>query len=161
MLRPFVLPGKNMVIYFHTGSKKTCTFMLASLVHAKKPTKRLGLRTVQSCRFFALRDNCQKICLWWLKSLRVFSRVQHNLCHWKVARFDQIQDVAEGEPESLLATPARLIDFIHSENMVVMRVSHLVLYEADQTLDLGLEPQIRKKWDNISFRGQTLMPNVT
>ena len=87
--------------------------------------------------------------------------VQHILCHLEATRLDQIQHKAEKQSESSIATPARSIDFLNSEYIVVIGVLHMVLSETDQFLDLSVEPQIRKVWDNIKLCGQTPMFIVT
>ena len=42
--------------------------------------------------------------------------------------------------DMVIATPGRLIDFLESKTTNLLRVTYLVLDEADRMLDMGFEP---------------------
>lgn len=52
--------------------------------------------------------------------------------------------------EIVIATPGRLIDMLESRITNLLRVTYLVLDEADRMLDMGFEPQIRKIVNQVS-----------
>jgi len=48
----------------------------------------------------------------------------------------------------IVATPGRLIDHLQQGNTSLLRISFIVLDEADRMLDMGFEPQIREVHDS-------------
>lgn len=46
----------------------------------------------------------------------------------------------------VVATPGRFIDHLQQGNTSLMRISFVILDEADRMLDMGFEPQIREVW---------------
>jgi len=65
------------------------------------------------------------------------------------------------QPEIMIATPGRLIDFLENGTTNLRRVTYLVLDEADRMLDMGFEPQIRKIVSQIRPDRQTLLWSAT
>jgi ATP-dependent RNA helicase DDX5/DBP2 len=61
----------------------------------------------------------------------------------------------------LVATPGRLIDFMEIRRVNLLRVTYLVLDEADRMLDMGFEPQVRAICGQIRPDRQTLMFSAT
>lgn len=60
-----------------------------------------------------------------------------------------------------IATPGRLIDMLECNATNLLRVTYLVLDEADRMLDMGFEDQIRKICSQIRTDRQTLMFSAT
>merc|ERR1740129_1012645 len=55
----------------------------------------------------------------------------------------QLENLAGGV-EILIATPGRLVDFVHRDLVSLAACRFLVLDEADRMLDMGFEPQIKR-----------------
>jgi ATP-dependent RNA helicase DDX5/DBP2 len=61
----------------------------------------------------------------------------------------------------VVACPGRLLDFLEEGCTNLLRVTYLVLDEADRMLDMGFEPQIRKVVEYIKGPRQTVMCSAT
>lgn len=156
---PMALSGRDMVGIAATGSGKTLSYALPSIVHINAqpllqhgdgpivlvlaPTRELAVQIQQECSKFG-------------KSLKI-----RNTCVYGGApKGQQIRDLARGV-EICIATPGRLIDMLEMGKTNLKRVTYLVLDEADRMLDMGFEPQIRKIVDQIRPDRQTLMWSAT
>lgn len=67
---------------------------------------------------------------------------------------DQMYNVSKGA-DMLVATPGRLVDMIQRGSIRLEGVRYLVLDEADQMLDMGFIPQIRKVVEEFGMVGKT------
>ncbi|KAG6418056.1 hypothetical protein SASPL_120254 [Salvia splendens] len=61
----------------------------------------------------------------------------------------------------VVATPGRFIDHLQQGNTSLLRISFVILDEADRMLDMGFEPQIREVMQNIPKKHQTLLFSAT
>ena len=57
--------------------------------------------------------------------------------HYKMVFFNKLMNLGL---DMVIATPGRLIDFLESKTTNLLRVTYLVLDEADRMLDMGFEP---------------------
>jgi ATP-dependent RNA helicase RhlE len=64
-------------------------------------------------------------------------------------------------PNIIIATPGRLLDHIETKNLILDLVRIVVLDEADRMLDIGFAPQIRKIFDLIPAKRQTMLFSAT
>ncbi|MDO8496216.1 MAG: DEAD/DEAH box helicase [bacterium] len=64
-------------------------------------------------------------------------------------------------PNIIIATPGRLLDHIETKNLKLDLVRIVVLDEADRMLDIGFAPQIRKIFDLIPAKRQTMLFSAT
>lgn len=156
---PMALSGRDVIGIASTGSGKTLSYCLPSIVHINAqpllspgdgpiclvlaPTRELAVQIQTECSKFG-------------KS----SRIRNTCVYGGVPRGQQIRDLARGV-EICIATPGRLIDMLESGKTNLRRVTYLVLDEADRMLDMGFEPQIRKIIDQIRPDRQTLMWSAT
>src|SRR6185295_4698162 len=72
----------------------------------------------------------------------------------------QIQALARGV-DVLVATPGRLLDHIAGHSVVLAGTEVLVLDEADQMLDLGFLPPIRRIVAQLTSKRQNLFFSAT
>ncbi|CDK26112.1 unnamed protein product [Kuraishia capsulata CBS 1993] len=156
---PMALSGRDMVGIASTGSGKTLSYCLPSIVHINAqpllqpgdgpvvlvlaPTRELAVQIQKECSKFGQS-----------------SRIRNTCVYGGVPRGQQIRDLARGV-EICIATPGRLIDMLELGKTNLRRVTYLVLDEADRMLDMGFEPQIRKIVDQIRPDRQTLMWSAT
>lgn len=156
---PMALSGRDVVGIAETGSGKTLTYCLPSIVHINAqpllgpgdgpivlilaPTRELAVQIQQEVTKFG-------------KS----SKIRNTCVYGGVPKGGQIRDLARGV-EVCIATPGRLIDMLESGKTNLRRVTYLVLDEADRMLDMGFEPQIRKIIGQIRPDRQTLMWSAT
>ena len=156
---PMALSGRDVVGIAETGSGKTLTYALPSIVHINAqpllapgdgpivlvlaPTRELAVQIQEELTKFG-------------KS----SRIRNTCVYGGVPKGPQIRDLSRGV-EVVIATPGRLIDMLESGKTNLRRVTYLVLDEADRMLDMGFEPQIRKILSQIRPDRQTLMWSAT
>ncbi|CAD0090597.1 unnamed protein product [Aureobasidium vineae] len=131
---PMALSGRDVTGIAETGSGKTLTYCLPSIlaVQIQAEVNKFG------------------------KS----SRIRNTCVYGGVPKGQQIRDLARGV-EVCIATPGRLIDMLESGKTNLRRVTYLVLDEADRMLDMGFEPQIRKIIGQIRPDRQTCMWSAT
>ncbi|EPY53718.1 ATP-dependent RNA helicase Dbp2 [Schizosaccharomyces cryophilus OY26] len=156
---PMAMSGRDMVGISATGSGKTLTYCLPSIVHINAqpllapgdgpivlvlaPTRELAVQIQAECTKFGRS-----------------SRIRNTCVYGGVPRGPQIRDLIRGV-EICIATPGRLLDMLDANKTNLRRVTYLVLDEADRMLDMGFEPQIRKIVDQIRPDRQTLMFSAT
>jgi ATP-dependent RNA helicase DDX5/DBP2 len=156
---PMAMSGKDMIGIAETGSGKTLTFLLPSIVHINAqpllkpgdgpivlilcPTRELAVQIQQECNKFGHSSSIKNTCV-----------------YGGVPRGGQISDLRRGV-EILIATPGRLIDMLEGGYTNLRRVTYLVLDEADRMLDMGFEPQISKIVGQIRPDRQTLLWSAT
>jgi ATP-dependent RNA helicase DDX5/DBP2 len=156
---PMALSGRDVVGIAETGSGKTLTYCLPSIVHINAqpllapgdgpivlilaPTRELAVQIKQEIDKFGRS-----------------SRIRNTCVYGGVPKGQQIRDLQRGV-EVCIATPGRLIDMLESGKTNLRRVTYLVLDEADRMLDMGFEPQIRKILGQIRPDRQTCMWSAT
>ena len=139
---PHALSGRDLVGIARTGSGKTLSFILPAIVHINAqpflergdgpialvlcPTRELAQQAQQTAEAYGSQCHVRNTCV-----------------YGGAPKFQQLRDIERGS-EIVIATPGRLIDFLESGKINLLRTTYLVLDEADRMLDMGFEPQIRK-----------------
>ncbi|KAI8608961.1 P-loop containing nucleoside triphosphate hydrolase protein, partial [Chytriomyces sp. MP71] len=157
---PVALSGRDVIAVSKTGSGKTAAFLWPMMVHMMDqpelekgdgpiglilaPTRELATQIYTESKKFGKTYN--------LKSAVVYGGA---------SKTDQFKELRAGFIEIVVATPGRLIDLVKMKAINLMRVSFLVLDEADRMFDLGFEPQVRSICNAIRPDRQTLLFSAT
>ncbi len=156
---PTVLTGRDLLGIAQTGTGKTAAFalpILHRLAANPRPAPRRG------CRVLVLsptRELASQIA----ESFRVYGRhlgFSVAVVFGGVKYGPQVKALAAGV-DILVATPGRLIDHINEKVANLSGVEVFVLDEADQMLDLGFLPPIRKVVATLPKQRQNLFFSAT
>ncbi|HBH90482.1 MAG TPA: DEAD/DEAH box helicase, partial [Hyphomonadaceae bacterium] len=134
---PMLLEGHDLLGIAQTGTGKTAAFTLP-LLHMLNASQKEGQRPAKSVRGLILaptRELAVQIAdsvreygkLLGLRSVHVLGGVPIN---------KQIRQLEKGT-DILIATPGRLEDLMQQKAVTLNHVTHLILDEADQMLDMG------------------------
>lgn len=141
---PLALGKKDIIACAKTGSGKTLAYLLPILhellgelghIVAQKeagpfalvlaPTRELALQIHEEARYFLEETP--------LKSLAIFGGMD----------YEKQKQALKHNPELVVATPGRLIDFIQSQDITLNQVQFFVLDEADRMLDMGFLEDVK------------------
>src|ERR1051325_4167340 len=155
---PHVLEGRDLIGIAQTGTGKTAAFvlpLLELLARAPQPARRTPrVLIVAPTRELAAQID---------ESVRSFAKHLHLRCvtiFGGVGETPQIQAVRRGA-DILVATPGRLLDLMAQRHVSLADVKFVVLDEAEQMLDMGFLPQIRKVIAALPKERQTLLFSAT
>ena len=156
---PMILSGRDLIGLAVTGSGKTLAYLLPAIVHINAqpllepgdgpivlvlaPTRELACQIQIECSKFGASSRVKSVCV-----------------YGGVPKGDQIRSLKSGA-EVCVATPGRLIDLLESKATNLLRVTYLVLDEADRMLDMGFQPQIKALCSQIRPDRQTLLFSAT
>ena len=150
---PYVFSGIDILAQAQTGSGKTGAFGipivdivrrsedLQSLVLA--PTKELAQQVGEQLRLMARA-----------KGLKV------SIIFGGTSIERQIQDLKK-RPQIVVGTPGRVIDHINRRTLKLDKLTHLVLDEADEMLNMGFIEDVRFILSKITSNHQTLLFSAT
>lgn len=143
---PNTLAGQDAIGQAQTGTGKTATFLITLIEGLlKRPFAKGEERFLGEPRAVVLaptRELAQQIyadCL----GLTKFTNL-HSVCVMGGTDYDkQRKELEKDYVDILVATPGRLIDWVHKHEIFLDRVEVLVLDEADRMLDMGFIPDIK------------------
>ncbi len=156
---PPVLDGRDLLGIAQTGTGKTAAFALPSLHRLTAKTKG---RPTGACRMLVLaptRELAGQIAASF-KTYGHFLRVVVETAYGGVPIGRQVRALQPGV-DVLVATPGRLLDLIDGGALTLRHVEVLVLDEADQMLDLGFIPALRRIVGMLPKQRQTLLFSAT
>src|SRR5262245_27140155 len=156
---PCVLARKDLLGIAQTGTGKTAAFALPILDHLARSTRP---RLRHSCRALILSPT-RELATQIANSFRAYGHhlglsvavVVGGVCHRP-----QAIALARGV-DVLVATPGRLIDHLGERNISCAQTEIFVLDEADQMLDLGFLPSIRRIVAQLGGSRQNLFFSAT
>jgi ATP-dependent RNA helicase RhlE len=156
---PLILEGRDLVGLAQTGTGKTAAFslpVLTSLYDQERsgkfrpvqmlvlsPTRELAAQVEDVIKAYASAVN--------LKSVAIFGGVPF---------FRQAQALRKGA-DIVVGTPGRIEDHVAQKTLDLSRVNYLILDEADQMLDIGFLPAIRRIFSLLPKKKQTLLFSAT
>ena len=156
---PAMIAGNDIVGIAQTGTGKTASFVLPLLHHihaqARKPQpKTCGALILAPTRELAaqIHDN--------VRLYAKFMNVSSALVVGGVKPQKQIRALARGL-DILVATPGRLEDHQSTGAIRLNATDTIILDEADQMLDMGFIPAIRRILGSLPKRRQTILMSAT
>jgi len=156
---PIVLTGRDLLGIAQTGTGKTAAFALP-IIHRLAADRRQPQR--KGCRVLVLTPT-RELATQIAESFRTYGRhisLSVAIVFGGVGHRPQTQAMARGV-DVLVATPGRLLDHIAERNIDLSGTEILVLDEADQMLDLGFLPPIRRIVAKIPMKRQNLFFSAT
>lgn len=175
---PLVLSGRDLVGCAQTGTGKTAAFTLPMLDRLMqtlppkpegKPTKQNGRkgtkrgkpnpRKIRALVLSPTRELAAQIGAS-LKRYGKHTPLRQTVVFGGVSQYHQVRDLRHGV-DALVATPGRLIDLMEQGHINLSNIEILVLDEADQMLDMGFLPALKRIVDSVPTNRQTLMFSAT
>ena len=156
---PIVLAGRDLLGIAQTGTGKTAAFALP-IIHRLAADRRQAQR--KGCRVLVLTPT-RELATQIAESFRTYGRyldLTVAVVFGGVGHRPQTQALSRGI-DVLVATPGRLIDHIGERNIGLAGTEILVLDEADQMLDLGFLPPIRRIVSHLPSKRQNLFFSAT
>jgi len=156
---PPVLAGRDVVGLAQTGTGKTAAFSLPLLHRLSESTRSDGARPVRVLILSPTRELAAQI----EKSVQGYGRalpLRSTVVVGGVPIKRQINALRNGV-DILVATPGRLEDLVSQKAVRLDRVEAVVLDEADQMLDIGFMPAIRRILRLLPKNRQTLLFSAT
>jgi ATP-dependent RNA helicase RhlE len=156
---PIVLAGRDVLGIAQTGTGKTAAFalpILQRLATDLRPPQRKG------CRALILSPT-RELATQIADSFRTYGRnlnLTVAVVLGGVSHRSQARRMERGV-DVLVATPGRLNDHLAEGNVALAGTQVLVLDEADQMLDLGFLPQIRRIVARLTAKRQSLFFSAT
>jgi superfamily II DNA/RNA helicase len=156
---PLAMEGRDIVGIAQTGTGKTAAFALPLLHRLALAPRRPERRTARILILSPTRELAAQI----EDSIQTYGkrlRVTTALVIGGVSMGRQVRALTHGV-DVLIATPGRLLDLV-SEGMARLdHVEALVLDEADQMLDMGFLPDVKRIIAKTPLKRQTLLFSAT
>lgn len=156
---PTMVQGGDVVGIAQTGTGKTAAFVLPLLQRISKSKSKLHSK---SCRYLVLAPT-RELAAQIDKQVRAYGRflkLKTTIVVGGVKPGPQIRALKPGV-DIVIATPGRLEDHLSTGAVRLDRVETVVLDEADQMLDLGFMPAIRRLMAKLPEDRQTVLLSAT
>jgi len=156
---PLAMQGRDIVGIAQTGTGKTAAFSLPLLHRLAEAPRRPERRTARILILSPTRELAAQI----EDSIRTYGkrlRVTTALVIGGVSMNRQVRALANGV-DVLIATPGRLLDLVSEGLARLDHVEALVLDEADQMLDMGFLPDVKRIIAKTPLKRQTLLFSAT
>lgn len=139
---PIILEKKNFLGLAQTGTGKTATFILPILNKFLNEKITVKKSHPKALILAPTRELCTQIG----KSVESYSKhcgFSHLVCFGGVSPEPQIEALKE-EVDILVATPGRLLDLVLQKNVFLDDLEFLVIDEADNILEMGLNSSLKE-----------------
>ncbi|MCB1181767.1 MAG: DEAD/DEAH box helicase [Chlamydiia bacterium] len=156
---PKILEGLDIRASAQTGTGKTAAFLLPALNYLIAPSNLDG-KGPRILILVPTRELAMQIASQTEKFSKYLSRVRTVCIVGGVPYPPQVRQLSRPY-EILIATPGRLIDFIHRKKINFSRLEMLVLDEADRMLDMGFSKPVEEIVAATPSSRQTLLFSAT
>lgn len=154
---PFGLMGKDIVASAVTGSGKTLAFLIPIIERLLYKPKTASIRVLILCPTRELGVQSFEV----LQQLTVETKITSAIAVGGLGLKSQESNLKK-QPDVLIATPGRLIDFVKNlASFVLDDVEVLVIDEADRMLDAGFEKELNEIISCTQSCRQTMLFSAT
>jgi len=158
-LIPIVLKGRDVVGIAQTGTGKTAAFVLPLLNEINNTTARPEPRSCKALIVTPTRELAAQIAEN-ITAYAKYMKVSSTVVVGGVKPNPQIRAMSRGV-DILVATPGRLLDHVSTGAIRLDKTTTVVLDEADQMLDLGFMPAIRRIMSGVPRDRRTALLSAT
>jgi ATP-dependent RNA helicase RhlE len=151
---PPIMKGRDMMGLAQTGTGKTAAFVLP-ILHRLAAGQRGCTRALILAPTRELAEQTHQA----IESLGRRTRLSSVAVYGGVGIQPQIQKLKQADV--VVACPGRLLDHIGRRSIDLARLEVLVLDEADQMLDMGFIPDIRRIIAHLPVKRQTMVFSAT
>ncbi len=151
---PLVSSGRDIMGMAQTGTGKTAAFVLP-ILNRLVGSKYGGVRALIVAPTRELAEQTHQA----IETLGRKTRIRSVSVYGGVGIQPQIQNLKRAD--IVVACPGRLIDHIGRSSIDLSQVEVLVIDEADQMLDMGFIPDIRRILKHLPKKRQTLLFSAT
>ena len=156
---PYLLQGRDLLGCAQTGTGKTAAFALPILQRVSQdnsfaPAGAPCVLVLSPTRELACQINAN------FKTYGRFLKVRQTVIYGGVNQRPQVQALRRGV-HIVVATPGRLLDLLNQGHIRLDKVHTLVLDEADQMLDQGFLPDIKRIIARVPKKRQSLLFSAT
>jgi len=174
---PVVLAGRDLIGCAQTGTGKTAAFTLPMLDRLDQLSagdaeskdknnngsgRRSGNRRAHTLRALVLTPT-RELAAQVGESLDRYGKhtsLRSTIIYGGVSQHPQVKALRNGV-DALVATPGRLLDLMQQRHIDLSKVEILVFDEADQMLDMGFLPDLKRIVASVPKQRQTLMFSAT
>jgi ATP-dependent RNA helicase RhlE len=156
---PIILEGHDLVGIAQTGTGKTAAFVLPLLHRLAEKRTNPGARGCRTLILAPTRELANQIA----ESARVYGKFIRPSVAVVIGGAKPGPQARQMMPgvDILVATPGRLLDHVSTGAIRLDGTDTIILDEADQMLDLGFMPAIRKIMSMLPGRRQAIMFSAT
>lgn len=157
---PIILSGADLIGCAQTGTGKTAAFTLPMLdrmlnsPRGRAPAGKPRALVLSPTRELAAQIGAS------LDKYGKQTKLRQTVIFGGVSQFNQVKVLRRGV-ETLVATPGRLLDLMGQKHVDLSDVEFLVFDEADQMLDMGFLPDLKRIVASVPSERQTLMFSAT
>ncbi|MDC3108036.1 DEAD/DEAH box helicase, partial [Paracoccaceae bacterium] len=156
---PIIFKGKDVIGLAQTGTGKTAAFVLP-LLSSLYGTQQTGkFRKIKMLVLSPTRELAQQIGDI-VKPFASATNLKTCTIVGGIPIFKQFGDLRKGS-DIIIGTPGRVEDHISQKSIDLSNVSHLVLDEADQMLDIGFLSAVKRILKAAPKKRQTLLFSAT
>ena len=156
---PQLLAGRDMLGLAQTGTGKTGAFALPVIQHLLADPRRVRAFCTRALILAPTRELALQI----NDSIKKFSQgtgIRTVVILGGVGRSPQVDRMRRGT-DIVIGTPGRVLDLMKTNELLLEQVSHFVLDEGDQMLDLGFIKDIRLILSRLPDRRQSMLFSAT
>ena len=156
---PVIREGRDVIGLSQTGSGKTAAFVLPLLDHLVKSKTRARRGSCTVLVLSPTRELSNQIA----DTVRRYGKYVNyaqTVIVGGVSYPPQVKALKKGV-DIIIATPGRILDHIENNVISMDETSVMILDEADQMLDFGFLPVIRKIMGTLAEKRQTVLTSAT